>query len=79
MFGLSLIMFVVSFPRKFSIPVIYGLPPVFVSTLSDLPLVLVPLKVAGLICEGHLKEDHAIDRFYRDVYDAVDVSVAGWE
>ena len=32
--------------------------------------------VAGLICEGHLKEDHAIDRFYHDVYDAVDVSAA---
>lgn len=38
-----------------------------------------PLKVAGLICEGHLKEDHAIDRFYHDVYDAVDVSVTRWE
>jgi len=31
--------------------------------------------IRGLICEGHLKEDHAIDRFYHDVYDAVDVSV----
>ena len=26
-----------------------------------------------------MKEDHAIDRFYHDVYDAVDVSVTRWE